>query len=387
MDFLTAALYHEAEPNSGVLKGAVLTRFDELSDVSRAETYYVTVDELRERIGTSILPAGFSLGDDGVLMSDTACRRVLDEDISEFIEDAYVKGVTNPLGIIDVVLHGANIGASIIANPAQWMEGGDPILISLRNFKVSDSSFNIYAPYRNSDDKFRTYSMIDIETDKPHLMYLVVGDEHVPALEPIKHLLSLHSGHVVQDGCTCFEMCPPLKPAAVYTGEAFCHYLSFNVMFYRAGVRIIQGLLQESNYVETAAAQEEREQRKRVPAHNLSIICNYKNSYVNKVLSLLTEPEKLNEFCSQVPEAAIDRAWIDNIFYNYHNIRCEEGEDPMSSACISLLAECNKKLQHFSLELLAQRLYLFHNHTLSDPIVSLLHGGGVIGSSYKRITW
>lgn len=385
MDFLTAALYCDTPGEESSLRGVLLTNFDDSSDVSRARVHYVTAEQLRQQLGNEIKPAGFTLSPDGVLLSDTKRRCALDEDIADYAEQLSF-GTNRTLGLIDLVLHGAEAGASVVANYDEWVEGAQAILIPFKNFRVSDSSFNIYAPYRNSEDKFRTWSLVDIQTDEVAPIYLLISDQDLGTLEPVSSLLARCHEAPVRDGEVCFMAHPKLLAAASLTGEAFCNYLAFHVAFYRMGLKIISQFLEEAKYVpaeQEDAAFYERKQ----PLHNVSIVCGLKRIYTSKVLELLNDEAALQDFCSRVPEALMTKTWLDNIIYNQRNVQCSADEDRLVASCVNLRSECKRKLLHFSLELLAQRLHLCQLGPMDDPIGPTLYGGGVIGCSIKRATW
>jgi len=389
MDFLTAALYYDAPGKGSMLRGTLLTQFDADSDVARARVRYVTAEELRQGLGTTVIPAGFTVSEEGILLSDTDCRRVLDEDIAQYASNISA-GESPPVGLIDLVLHGAQAGASVVVNYDRWVEGDEPILIPFRNFRVSESSFNIYAPYRNVEDKFRTFSLVNILTDEVPPIHLIVGQEGFSDLACLQSHMTVCADAPVDDGEICYLADVDLLPASSLTGEAFCNYLAFNVAFYKIGLGIIAQFLEEAKYVYPPEAEVEeapvvKEYKK--PKHNISIKCGMHKLYTRKILSLMDDEQALASFLERVPEARITQAWLDNIVYNKRNVKCAPGEGELAASCVNLRVECRRKLLRFSLELLAQRLYLCQLGPFDDPIGPDLRGGGVIGYSVKRATW
>lgn len=395
MDFLTAALFCDS-PETGddeelLLAGALLTGFDPEDNISRAKVFYVPVDELRTMRGGTLRPQGFEFTDDGVLLGDTNCRKAFERELAEYIGREFTHEVSPEPGVIDLVLLGAEYGASVVANYAGCLEGETPTLVPLRNYRVSESSLNIYCPYQTSEGKFRTHSLVDIESDTAYPSAIIVAEDSVDKFSQLKTEVIEYGSfaELSKEGKVALHVDAPFVPAPALTGEAFCNYLAYNVAYYQMGLKVLESFLEEGNYI--PYQREEDSRARKMPKHNLSIKSTIKGPRVSEIVGLLDSEDKLGRYIESSLEAKMTYHWIQTILAEQHRVTVDKSQDNGTgrtmAACVSLKAMCKRRLLHFSCELLAQRLYLVNLGRFDNSIGLTLRGGGVDGFAVKKTSW
>lgn len=374
MDFLTNAFYSAEEGHPEKLCGVLITSFDVKNISSRAHQSYLTVEELKN--SKSLQPSGFMLDENGVLLSDSPARRVLDTDLSQYLEDE-LKGdtVRKRKSLIDFILLGAECGC--FAAPLGDVNCERPV--AFYNLKVSNSSFNIYGAYQNEDGNFRTLSLVDVEKVCSKPFIVAIPGEHVDRFSAFRNwmvpLESYLAGHLV------FEANIPLEGYGAFTGEAFCNYLAYNVAYFNIGLKTIQEYLGDALPQYKAAPQEEPpERRYRVDPPCLAIVAPYKDSKLHRILEKFEDSEKLMLLLQEDTEAAITMSWLRTIFQR------EQTEEDRAQLCLNMQLDCKLSRLHCAMELLAQRLYLHGLGMFDDTIGPVLKGGGVNGNSFKKFT-
>lgn len=389
MEFLTAALYKTPTSDSDelLLTGALLTSFNPNDRLSRASVYYENVEGLRSPPTTDFRPMGFCFDDNGVLLADTGCRKDMESELAEYVGRGYVNPVRPQLGLIDLVLYGAEFGAGVVANPNECEKGASAIVIPFSSFKVSESSLNIYAPYKNSDNKFRTFSLVDIETDQAYPLVISVPMDAVRKMSPVSKLLEPEARAILVDGSQVFSSKAQFTPAPTLTGEAFCNYLTYNVAYCRLGLKVIDSFLGDGGFVSEPREEEEAERVYKKPKHNLFFQSNLRKPCVQKVLDRLAYPDDLRMLCEHDAEAAATMAWFQKIMMKKDDMEGEDDQSKILAACVNLKASCKRSLLHFACELLAQRLYLCNLGITDNSIGLTLKGGGVSGCAIKRTSW
>lgn len=385
MDFLTTALYALDPAGTEQLSGALLTRFDPSDTASRAKVIFVTSEQLKA--GDNIQPSGFRMDENGVLMSDTQARREMNQDLVNYVNsEVSDQPAAPPPSLIDVVLCGATYGADIVVNFDAMTENRElePIVIPMSSLKVSSSSFNIYAPYKNAEGKFRTLSLINIETDEniPFVMAIPEG-----ACDKFQRLMEFMVPMTSVDiqGYTLFRVDAKFAPFYTFTGEAFCNYLAYNVAYCNIGLKVINEFLAETKFVSAAKEEDEYTRQPKTPLHNVSIECTCKDPCTHAVLECIGDMEKLKALVKN-EEAYITFIWLQNIFKAGDQFEGDGVEDRWAAACASLQRECRLQRLHYAAELLAQRYYICQIGRIEDCLGQVLRGGGVNGCAIKRVT-
>lgn len=396
MDFLASAIYTTKGESNETLAGAMLTHFDPTDIVSRAQVFYATVDQLRS--DSRIVPSGFTLDKDGILLSDTQARTTLSAPMTQYIAMELGSNLNRtPVGLLDVVLYAAKYGGRVYANAhfdettGQFTSDGQaPILIPMRSFKVSNSSFNIYAPYKREDGGYRTCSLVDITVNESVPFVLAIPEGELPNYTPVLSFLSdvlVGDAEAIPSEFRIFKVDAPLSPFYTMCGEGFLNYLAYNVASCTIGLQVVRDFMGETGYVsadDNVPKQYERVERK-VPKANVAIESSCKAARTAEVMDCLTrnDTEGLKSLMRD-EEAYITFVWLKKIFNSSSSFDGKEQSDSIAAACMSLQRECRELLLHYSIELLAQRLYIYSVGILQDPYGPVLKGGGVNGYGFKR---
>lgn len=389
MDFLTTALYAMPDDGPEQLTGTVLTRFDPDDLTARACVYYASLDMLRNN--DSIHPAGFKLQDDGVLLADTEARSALSSDMAQYV--AYELGSQlnrTPQSLLDVVLYAAKYSGKVLVNSEEVFTetpGVEPILVPMSSYKVSSSSFNIYAPYRNSEGNFRTHSLMDISTDRNIPFILVISNRDLHNYAPIISLLEAVATPAFDlfNDFRCYRVDCSIAPFYTYTGEGFLNYLAYNVAQCNIGLEIMDHFIQESPKYEKEVEEKTAPQPRKKPLHSVTILSTCKKSRLYEVLSYLEAGDSAAiERRMEDAEFYISFNWVKNILQSSNRFDGDDLNEKMAAACYAMRLQCRASLLHYAIELLAQRYYISRLGFVQDPYGPMLKGGGVNGFGLKR---
>ena len=393
MDFLASAIYTSCDNGGEKLSGAMLTHFDPSDMVARAQVFYVTVDQLKS--DSRIIPSGFHLDEDGILLSDTQSRSILSLPMTKYVEMELGNSLNRtPISLLDIVLYAAKydghvfVNSSIAAGSRNGVEDEDPILIPMRSFRVSNSSFNIYAPYRRSDNTYRTFSLVDIETNLNVPFVLAVPHGDLANYAPVISFMDAVEADPRLPEFRLFKVDAPLAPFYAMAGEGFINYLAYNVASCSIGLQVIKEFLAETGYVSTEQSALDRDRKplvRKTPKANVVIESSCKTARTGEVLACLTNNnlDRLKELMLD-EEAYITFIWLKKVFDSSAMFAGKSQSDSMAAACMSLQRECKDSLLHYAIELLAQRLYIYSLGILQDPYGPVLKGGGVNGYGFKR---
>lgn len=387
MDFLTSALYSEAPDGESKLAGALLTRFDPDDLLSRAQVFYASVEDLRKE--DKFKPSGFKLTGDGVLLSDTQARADMSSTMAAYV--AYELGnssVKAPTGLLDVVLYAAKFGGRVVPVRIDEISSQeDAVSISMQSFSVSKSSFNIYAPYKRGNE-FRTFSLIDIETDKNIPFVLAIPDVEVENCSPVASWLEPLAASEFFPEHQLFRVDAPFLAFHTLTGEGFLNYLAYNVASCDIGLQVMESFMSDTKYRPDLMDKEERSPRiPKKPLHNVAIECTCRRPHVQSILNCLKldDMDRLKELVKD-EECFITFAWLRHIFAASERFEGEDIDSKTAAACASLQRECKAQRLHFAVELLAQRFHICNLGFIQDPYGPVLRGGGVNGCGVKRFT-
>lgn len=384
MDFLTCALFSKEDELAEKLVGAIITRFDPDDVTSRAIQRYISVEDMRKP--NMLKPSGFLMKDNEVLLSDTTARRAMASDLTEYIENELkcTGGLPKP-GLIDFVLLGAKTGSRIL--PLSDKDGAvDEGAISMSNLKVSNSSFNIYAPYRDSDGQFYTCSLMDIETNTPRRFTAAIDLASANSFH--KFLPWMRERPDMElSGYRIYDVEIPLLAYPAFTGEAFCNYLAYNVAYCKIGLQVINAFVRESMYKpeqDEPAVKPRVTADRKVPLYNLYIEAPYKHEKVQSILNCDNDTAELKALVSRDEEAFMTFSWLQHIFRAPQVYANMQDNVSMEAASLNLQLDCKLQYLHFACELLAQRLYLHGLGQFDTSLGEALKGGGVNGISFKR---
>lgn len=384
MDFLTTALFALDNAGTEQLVGALLTRFDPANLLSRAKVVFATANELKT--SDKIEPSGFKMDESGVLLSDTRARREMNQQLASYVEtEVNSDPVTPPPALIDVVLYGAFYNASILVNAKEVAisKETEPILIPMSSLKVSNSSFNIYAPFKNSSGRFRTFSLIDTQTDENIPFVMAVPKQNAEKFGVMANVITPYSGIDLEDMVT-YQVNAKLEPFYTFTGEAFCNYLAYNVAYCNIGLQVIDQMTAESKYVSDNEEEPVESYVRKIPKHNVLIECTCKKANLLGVLQCASDQDKLRDLLKD-EESYITFVWVQKIYKASDKFEGDSLEVKLAAACTAMRRECKAQLLHYACELLAQRYYICLVGKSADCIEQVLSGGGVNGKAIKRI--
>ena len=383
--FLSTALYKGDDGTPTDLEGALVTSFDPTSIYSRAGLSFLSADELKAAVSAGEA-MGFAIGEDGVLLSDTASLLVTDASTCDYVSKEADSTDERQCGLIDVLLHLSCLDAHIIPNWDDYLvHGANPVHIPISSFRVSNSSFNIYAPYRGTDGAFRTCSLVDVQTNKSKMFAVAVPQ----TIGFTSWLAQAIRPTGVADGEYNYYMVDAtLDAASALFGEAFCNYLAFQVSYYRLGLKIIDWFRDtyklsppDITTSEVKAATTDR----KVPAPSMTIEAPYKKHAASDMMKLIMsgQHDTIQRVCERDEEAYITYSWLTAIL---KAAQVNDGDDAakLRTACFGLKAKAKQMLLHFELELLSQRLHIMSLGMAGDILSTVLKGGGVRGYSCKR---
>lgn len=393
MEFLNNAIISSED---GSVIGALLTEFNPDVYTSRAKVKLYTVQELEEKY-PSMTPRGFAFSSPGKLLSDTNVTRAITSSVFSYMEEECSKlGERNP-DLTDLVLRGVKHNASVYVDFAEMASDVDvneavdsATLIPFKTFRVSNSSFNIYAPYQAEDGKgYRTFSLLNLEDGSMQPFYAMFQSDvdmsdFGKGVTPCQ-TLSLNSGEFI-----VYKVELGLNGFYASVGEAFLNFLAYNVSFHNIGEKLMKEMKTVMPQVPAIPTEEAQPRIYRKAKVNVSIEHIYKDSRLKGIVGRTGNTEELIEFMKQFPEAAISYQWLQRIYQSPWYI---EGEGKMSeeeciyTSCINLLSECKQTRLKYALELLTHRYYIYMLGVVNDTLGAILKGGGVSGEAIKRVSF
>lgn len=382
MLFLSTALFEQPTDSDRTrLCGAVVTSFDPQNLNKRPKMSMHSLEELASLNRSEC--AGFFVDETGVLFSDSTARRVTGAAQIAFVKPEIEQVNNMKKSLIDFVKDGLVHNVRVLQNFEKASSGEEsPILIPMESFKVSNSSFNIYASYQREDKSFRTMSLVDIETNKAKDFYVAIPSDSVSSF--ITSYVGVVEEPAVKglEEYTIYKVSLPLVPFPVLTGEAFCNYLAYSVAYYKIGLQIMDILLTDTKFKPDVSkvADSVYTGTPKTALPSLSIEHDYSKHCLPRVMDCLSGKGDIVELVRTDGEALITMNWIQAI----SGESSEGTNEDLAKYCILLRRDCKAKYLHFALELLAQRMCINQVNTFSLPFGSILKGGGVNGCSTKR---
>lgn len=381
MDFLTNAIFSKEDGN---LLGAMLTHFEPEQYLSRASVKFYAHEDLSAQMQT-LEPRGFRLDPNGVLSADTNVRKVLSSSVMDFVKAECSRLGAREVDVTDLVLYGVQHGGATIVNAKEVLEGKAlPILLPFQNYRVSNSSFNIYGACKVEDGTFRTHSLLELEDGSGKTFHCVFPDD-VDMSWAASFCQQVGDVVVNETLMKIYQVQSCIKPFYTCVGEAFLNYLAYNVAYYNVGRKFLKEV---SPAIKDAAEQEKSPavQEKRYPRRNISIEHTYDKLCLQGISRCQGDNARIIEYLQSYPEATVTMHWLNKLFDCpwYQNTEGTD-EDKAKAACANLLRECKEWGLKYSLELLTHRYYLSIVDSYEDFIPLVLKGGGVSGESLKRI--
>lgn len=372
MDFLTSAFFENSSQHR-VLDGLLITRFIPSKFTSRPTLQYYTLEEFRN--ATDMEPQGFEVKDPHILYSDVPAVSYVGEDQLNTLKQI-VKTQDYQKSLIDVILWCSEIGASIVP---QYKDGINKT-VSMTALKVAENNFNIYVPYE-SEDGFKTLSLVDTETNTSIPFYACIPQaayEKAGALAKFMH----PENKVIENGMQTVRVEAPLVSASVFNGEAFCNRIADELAFYKIGINTMNYLLPPPP-VKKSQSKEAAQLRFKPVAPSVIIKSSVSSFSVKKNLELIKgkSPEEVDALTKTNRGIEYMRIWINHISKKA-GVTSPNGDTLIAAK----YAARNMHLK-YSLELLAQRLYIYEVGIALDPTGVELKGGGTNGIAIKEFTW
>lgn len=401
MDFLVDAIF-KVEDSS--FCGANITHFDETKMSNRPASALLDLNAFKANYG-SMKPMGFRYDDKtNTLFSDNQNRTQILSKVADYLIESsdYKLNSEYNEDITDVMLKGIECGAAVCVNYKFYSsETEEPILIKFSKFKVSNSSFNIYAPYRRNDE-YAVYSLLNLEdgSAKPFVCMIPVQNtiNEVSLFEMLSKwseeglkAAKLPNETINNIEYYVFNIDVGLLGYSNNYGEAFAHFLSYSYTLFDTGIRVMNELINfnEESHKEHSATKRERKPPRK-PKYNVAI----EHIYYGKVhlRELLLRFGKKDEALSyiqlnpdaQLTQSCLDTLMADESYRNYLKKAIENKENnailnAFKAASKILIADYAEYALAYSLELLSLRYYLYRVGCISDPIGYTLKGGGVSG--------
>lgn len=383
MDFLTNAIF-SAEDNT--LLGTLLTHFEPDNYLNRASVSFYSKEELTEKL-PQLEPRGFRFGPNGVLAADTDVRKILSNNVLSFVEIEYAHLGARLIDITDVVLYGVQYGGAVLVNPTEVKQGtAAPLLVPFQNYRVSQSSLNIYGSYQLEDGTFRTHSLLELEDGSGKDFCCVFPPDvdmsrFASVCQQTDEVIINDTTMFLYEGHSC------LKSFYTCVGEAFLNFLAYNVAYFNVGRRFLREVspaIKDATIQERSPSAQDRRYAKR----NVSIEHTYDKLCLSGITRCNGDNARILEYLENNPEATITMHWLNKLFDSPWYQSTEGDEDARCrAACANLMMECKEYGLKYGLELLTHRHYLTTVASYDNYIPLVLKGGGVNGESLKRVTF
>lgn len=392
MDFLSNAII---SAQNGEILGALITHFNPADYQSRSKLrLYSTDDLIRE--GNKLDPRGFMFEAPGTLLSDTTVMRTVTASVFSYMEEECSKLGGRELDITDLVLRGVDTGGSVFVNydkllgsasEEELVEKG--IFVPFKNFKVSNSSFNIYASYQDETDSFRTCSLLMLEDGSPQKFYAIFPasvnmSDFTRGVMPYQNVDLEGVPHII------YEVSLGLNGFYASVGEGFLNFLSYNIAFYNIGEKLMKEIRVVMPKVPELPTEEQPPRVPRRAKVNVSIQHIYKDSRLRGIMGCMGDNNSLVSFIQDFPEAAISYQWLQKIYSSpwYMELEGKKSEEEcIYAACTNLLSMCRQERLKYAIELLTHRYYIYMLGIVNDTLGPILKGGGVNGESIKRVSF
>lgn len=383
MEFLSNAIISSQDSS---LLGAVITHFDPEDYLKRCETRLYTTDELVSAYPT-FAPRGFIFKDGNNLFGDTSVQGVVANSAFEYMTEECAHFGQRGKDITDLVLLGAKCGGFVLAGYKDDTDQGS--FIPFSSFRVSNSSFNLYASYQTDSGEFRTYSLLRLEDGSALEHYIALPKD--VNLEGFAGKVEMSGATQIEDAVyTVYHIEMGLTKYYAAVGEAFLNYLAYNIAFYNIGEKMLKEF---RNVVSPPVGYERpvdegviRFQRK--ASVNVSIVHVCKEPRLSSILQCTNDAAALQKLVDEYPEAEITWHWLCRLYrspwFTDSYGKMDENQARYVAA-VNLLPICRQERLKFAVELLTHRYYLSGLGLVGDTLGPILHGGGVKGESIKRV--
>lgn len=387
MVFLTRAILKDGTAN---LLGLLLTEYDVNDYQGRASVKFYTVDDIIKEL-PNLNPWGFEFRGGENLFSDSKTIASVKSEVINLIEDDWKRPRQKILDITDFVLFGAENDGLVCPD---YSACGDPAaegnFISFNNFKVSNSSLNIYAPYFDKKENgFKTASLLTLEDGSANPFYALFPED----VDVSKFGKACNKvGTVVLDERTynVYFVNLQLELFSIYVGDAFVNYLAYTSAYYKIGEDTFRFINASQNRKKELPKSEYVPREVRKPKFNVEIRHECNTCKLGYILEALSKDsiEVLANLVSRDHEANLTYRWFESF-----NKYCSENKPQSDLSEDDFVFEtCNffiKNIQHMKLKIDLELLRHRYTLCIAGPGGSsgspILKGGGVYGTSLKRV--
>lgn len=381
MEFIKSVVYADADSNHQECTGLLLTQYDPKELYTRPKPLYVPRAQLSAHLENA---AGWTISEDGVVLADsTDNAAAIPEAMLLSALSGEDKGLTP--GIVDILRFALIHNGFVLPEFEVESEKGLDVRIPVRTFRVSQSSFNIYAPY-SKEGSFRTFSLLNPIDGSGKEFFIALDIAAVPS--NIKHLVAA-TGTTFQtiegQQLYVFSVHAALQDCNPFLGGAFVNFLAFYVAFNDIGLRMAKIY---SKSISTPTEERpvvkplEPKERAAKPA-NLQIVHTWADCNVASVMRRLGNGEPAAEIMEKVNGAAGVIEWT-NIMRQRHKTLVSAGkEGAWASVYMDVRLSAETYELCYGLELLEQRYVLFNLGWVLDQTGLFYRGGGVYGISRK----
>lgn len=362
--------------SSQKLLGALLVKYETMYASFVPSVRFYSVEELNALNPSDCY--GFSIND-GVFFSDTDCSVTAQDDYME----SYYKGYSyrHQTDVVDILSWAIDKNACIIP---KYEEGNRDIIIPVLKFRVSETTMNIYAPYKLEDGTYRTCSLLNSNDINDSVFYMGIPIEEDGCFP--NDMITKVESDFVHDSCTynIYKVKPKFDSTHLYLHDAFTNFCAANVAFYHIGLKALNTIYRTYLPQEKQPVSTPSEHRARKPRGENILIrhCYYTASRFSEVLVCLNKQDALENEFKYHPESRFIYEWISQTFKRASAfVECTANKDQTSalvSACASMFNECTTKLLMYSLRLLSIRVSLLEEGPSAAKIIK---GGGIYGHS------
>ena len=390
MEFLGDVVVSERDQST---LGVFITKFDPNDYLSRASVKLYTMDELKE-LYTSMQPCGFKLDNSGALFSDTSVPRcIIDDHLFSYMYKEGHQDVTSTPDLTDLVLLGVVSNGYAIPNGEEFTSAEElestGIFVPFSNFKVSNSSFNIYASYDAGDHNFKTLSLLKLE-DGSSIDVFIAMPKNVDLSPFSSNIQFLYTASVFGKEMQIYKMNLGLKGANANVGEGFLNYLAYNIAFYNIGEKVMREVQVVVPKIPSVPVEPQVYKQPRRAEVNVSIEHVYKKSRLKEIIDRISDTNELDAYLAEYPDAQISFYWAQQIYqtpWYESTLKTSSEEEAVFASCTNLLPQLKKDRMKYALELLSQRYYIHKIGFINDTLGAVLKGGGVHGESLKCASW
>lgn len=379
MEFLKSVVY--ADNTYQECAGLLLTSYDPKMLYTRPRPLYVPRADLAAHAKDA---TGWCVNEDGTIMSDSLESGVFPEGM--LLSSLTGSSQSLTAGLIDVIRFALKVGGYVLPVYDPEAPGGTDIRIPIKNFRVSQSSFNIYAAY-NRGDGFRTMSLLDKQHGHAKPFYIALASSPSPEDQALTRLLEPVGkiDDAVEGPLELFRVTAGLCDSNPFLGAAFANFLAFYVTFNEIGFKLSKMLMPTITQAksEVIVRQPQESLTRGAKPDNLQIIHTWADCNIAAVIKAIQAGQPAADIMERFNGAPAVMEWIDTLAKRRKETGSSDCDEDWTRVCFDIKADTEVHGLCFALELLEQRYTLFNLGWMLDTSDMIYRGGGVYGCSKK----